>query len=65
MIANLSGSYEGRRDDSFMLADSGLLNQSQQHAWSKNKPLCIYGDPVYPLSAHLQAPFWGANLTQD
>ena len=31
MIANLSGPYEGRRHDSFMLAESSLLNQLQQH----------------------------------
>ena len=29
MIANLSGPYEGRRHDSFTLAESGLLNQLQ------------------------------------
>ena len=65
MISNLSGPYKGRRHDSFMLAESGLLNQLQQHAWSNNNPLCIYGDPAYPLRVHLQAPFRGANLTQD
>ena len=65
MIANLSGLYEGRRHDSFVLAESSLLNQLQQHAWSNNNPLCIYGDPAYPFSVHLQAPFRGANLTQD
>ena len=26
---------------------------------------CIYGDPAYPLRAHLQAPFRGAALTQN
>ena len=65
MIANLSGPYEGRRHDSFMLAESGLSKQLQQHAWSNNNPLCIYGDPTYPLSVHLQASFRGANSTQD
>jgi len=24
--------------------------------------LCIYGDPAYPLRAHLQRPFQGARL---
>ena len=65
MIGNLVGPYEGRRHDSFMLADSGLLTQLQQHAWYNNTPLCIYGDPAYPLSVHLQAPFRGAALNQD
>ena len=65
MIANVSGPYEGRRYDSFMLVETGLLNQLQQHAWCKNNPLCIYGHPAYPLSVYLQAPFRGASLTQD
>ena len=45
-----------------MLADSGLLQQLQQHAWHNQQPLCIYGDPAYPLSVHLQSSFRGANL---
>ena len=63
MIANLSGPYEVRRHDSFILAESGPLKQLKQHAWSNNNPFCIYGDPAYPLSVHLQAPFRGANLS--
>ena len=27
--------------------------------------MCLYGDPAYPLRAHLQGPFRGAALTQD
>ena len=53
MIENLSGPYEWRRQDSFMLAESGPLNQFQQHAWSNNNLLCICGDLTYPLSVHL------------
>ena len=64
MISNLAGPYEGRRQDSFMLAESGLLAQFQQHVWFRNRPLSIYGDPAYPLTIHLQAPFRGANLTE-
>ena len=52
-IGNLAGPYEGRRHDTFMLADSGLFQQLQQHAWHNQQPLCIYGDPAYPLSVHL------------
>ena len=48
-----------------MLAESGLLNQLQRHAWYNNNYLCIYGDPAYPLSVHLQGPFLGVNLAQD
>lgn len=28
------------------------------------KPLCIYGDPAYPVRVHLQFPFRGGQLTQ-
>ena len=27
--------------------------------------MCLYGDPAYPLRAHLQGPYRGAALTQD
>lgn len=62
-IANMFGPIEGKRHDSGMLADSGLLNLLQQHSYDSNgNPLCIYGDPAYPLRVHLQSCFKGANL---
>ena len=64
LIANLFGPVEGRRHDSGMLADSNLLTTLQQHSFDLNgNPLCVYGDPAYPLRVHLQAGFKGANLT--
>ena len=64
LVANLFGPVEGKRHDSSMLAESGLLNQLQQHSWSPNgNLLCIYGDPAYPLRPQLQAPFKGARIT--
>ena len=57
---------EGRRHDSGMLADSGLLQMLQQHAVSPTgQPMCLYGDPAYPLRVHLQGPFRGAVITQQ
>ena len=48
-----------------MLADSGLLADLQQYAFSPTgRPMCLYGDPAYPLRVHLQAPFRNAHLTQ-
>ena len=45
-----------------MLADSGLLNLLQRYAVSPfGQPMCIYGDPAYPL----QTPFRNAVLTPD
>ena len=64
LIANLYGPVEGRIHDSGMLADSNLLPLLQQHCNRQNgTPLCIYGDPAYPLRAHLQAPFKGNRIT--
>lgn len=49
-----------------MLADSNLLDQLEQYAFSPTGvPLCLYGDPAYPLRVHLQSPFKGAVLTPD
>lgn len=47
-----------------MLADSGLLNDLGRFAFSPaGTPMCVYGDPAYPLRIHLQAPFRQAHLT--
>ena len=47
-----------------MLADSGLLNQLQLHSFETGRrPVCIYGDPAYPLNVHLQSGFRSANTT--
>ena len=64
LICNLHGPVEGRRHDSGMLAEFHLLDQLQLHAYTPNgEPLCIYGDPAYPLGVHLQAPYQGNCLT--
>ena len=47
-----------------MLTESGLLRELQQNAVSPTgQPLCIYGDPAYPLRVRLQGPFKNAHLT--
>ena len=63
MIANLYGPIEGRSHDSFMLARSGILDQLEHFSFGPHgEIICIYGDPAYPLRAHLPTPFRGANL---
>ncbi|XP_033121176.1 uncharacterized protein LOC117120273 [Anneissia japonica] len=60
MIANMYGPIEGRRHDSFMLRESGLLDQLEQMSVNTNNEImCIYGDPAYPIRPQLQAPFKG------
>lgn len=57
---------EGKRHDSGMLRMSGLLDNLQQHSFdTSGQPLCIYGDPAYPLRIHLQGPYKGGQLTFD
>lgn len=66
LIANLFGPVEGKRHDSGMLADSGLLQQLRRYCVNANgDPLSIYGDPAYPFSVHLLTGFKGANITQQ
>ena len=55
---------EGRKHDSGMLADSGVYNELATNSFDPaGHPLCLYGDPTYPLRVHLQAPFKNAVLT--
>ena len=57
---------EGKRRDAGMLRDSGLLADLELHAISPTgEPMCLYGDPAYPLRVHLQAPFRDARLTPE
>ena len=47
-----------------MLVDSGLLHDLEQFAFNPaGQPLCVYGDPAYPLRVHLQGPFKHGVLT--
>lgn len=47
-----------------MLADSDLLHNLEQYAYSPiGEPMCLYGDPAYPLRVHLQPPFREALMT--
>ena len=52
--------------DSGMLRESGLLPLKERHSLSPaGKIMCSYGDPAYLLRPQLQAPFKGANITED
>ena len=48
-----------------MLHESSLLNDLRRFAWYNNQPLCIYGDPAYQLSIHLQDDYRQAQNNQD
>lgn len=48
-----------------MLHVSGVQMNLSCVAFYNDEALCIYGDPAYPLSVHLQEPFKGAQLTPE
>ena len=55
---------EGKKHDANMLVDSNLLHALEQNAFSPTgEPMCVFGDPAYPLRVHLQAPFRHGILT--
>ena len=62
LIANLVGPMEGRRHDCAMLLVCCKICRIFQMIQLETNPLCIYGDPAYPIRAHLIAPFGGAQL---
>ena len=65
LVGHLYGPVEGRRHDRGMLASSGLLQDLQRFSNSSvtGLPMCVYGNPAYPLRAHLQGPYKAAVLT--
>ena len=57
---------EGRRHDAGMLGESRLLESLEMVAYfPNNKPLCLYGNPTYPLRVNLQGPFRNVRLTRE
>ncbi|KAL9976983.1 hypothetical protein ACROYT_G014334 [Oculina patagonica] len=63
-LATKHNPEEGKKHDASMLCDSGLLQQLQWYARPPaGHPMCIYGDPAYPLRLQLQAPFRNVVLT--
>ncbi|OXA55035.1 hypothetical protein Fcan01_10212 [Folsomia candida] len=60
LIANLYGPVSGRRHDSYMLAESNLMWNLQNHLGAEN--LHLYGDKGYALQQHLITPYQGNDL---
>ena len=49
-----------------MLRESEFLRDLQQFAFSHaGQPMCVYGDPAYPLRVHLQCPYRHGVLTDQ
>lgn len=56
IICHMFGPIEGSRHDAYMLAESSLLESLTQDPYQN---YCIYGDPAYPLTPQLLAPYRG------
>ena len=70
LIAHLYGPVEGRHHDAFLLRESGLLPQLEANMDRPNADggpniYSVYGDPAYPIRAHLLGPFRAAHLSPE
>lgn len=60
IIGCMHGPYEGRRHDSYLLAESGVQDQlSALPLMPDGTPYCLYGDPAYPLTPSILVPYRG------
>ncbi|GFO47414.1 hypothetical protein PoB_007391900, partial [Plakobranchus ocellatus] len=69
LFAHMFGPMEGRRHDAAMFHESGIMTTLEETMIYMNRPdgtpLCLYGDPAYPLRPHAMKPFMGARLTRE
>ena len=63
LIAHMFGPLPGRHHDAFMLSVSGLLSKLDSLTRQAGSPFVIYGDPAYPISSTILAPYKGSSLT--
>ncbi|OXA47007.1 putative nuclease HARBI1 [Folsomia candida] len=63
MVANLYGPIPGRRHDSYMLHESGLLDKLAVHLGGQE--MYLYGDSGYPLHRSLITPHIGNQLSDQ
>ena len=66
IIGDLFGPVEGCRHDAAMLRESELVSRlRQQFVQPDGTTYRLFGDPAYPVSKYLLAPFGGATKTKD
>ncbi|EGZ22266.1 hypothetical protein PHYSODRAFT_489016 [Phytophthora sojae] len=64
LFIDFYGPTVGRRHDSWLLRQSGLLERLLRVLHHDGElPYCIYGDPAYPLKPTLHVGFKGSNLS--
>lgn len=65
IIVHLSGPWIGRRHDAGMFAESGISVSIGQPLLHQNIQYVLYGDPAYPITNFLIAPFRERSLTEE
>ncbi len=65
IIVHMSGPWTGRRHDSRMLRESGLLPLLEVNTKFSGERFVIYGDPTYGLQSTIVCPFKGTQLTAE
>ena len=59
---NLFRTMEGKRHYTDILWESNLLTNLQQVSFDTDgQPMCLYGDPAYPVDVYLLSPFIGVS----
>ncbi|CBJ33621.1 conserved unknown protein [Ectocarpus siliculosus] len=61
-FVDLWGPVAGTRHDSFILAQSGLMEKLSMLNSPTGHPFCLYGDPAYGLSNHLVCPLSASSV---
>lgn len=65
IIIHMSGPWAGRHHDAHMLRESGLAALLERHCSDDGGPYLIYGDPAYPVQAHIRSPHRDTQLTAE
>jgi hypothetical protein len=66
IVIHIYGPVEGRRHDETVFQQSGVTQLLEKHFWTPDgRPLFIYGDPAYSVSAHVLSPYKGAAVTAE
>lgn len=65
IIVHLSGPWKGRRHDAGIFAASGIDVTIGGPLFYNNTQYVLYGDPAYPITRFLIAPFRDRNLTDS
>ncbi|XP_055349054.1 uncharacterized protein LOC129595944 [Paramacrobiotus metropolitanus] len=64
LIVNMYGPCEGRRHDMYMLGASKLRHRLRLRNLIWGKDYCIFGDKGYSISAEVQSPYKGGNISE-